>query len=61
MRHNVLSYSQGDCAFFLVEMSYGNNLNRVIVSHGVYIPGTDLRLAFFSPPRFNQVSQKDLF
>lgn len=61
MHHNVLSYSQGNCAFFMVEMSYGNNLNRVIVSHSVYIPSTDLRLTFFRPPWFNLSFQKDLF
>lgn len=61
MNHNVLSYPQGDCAFSLAEMLYGNNLKRIIVSHRVYIPGADLRLTFFRPLRFNLLSQKDLF
>lgn len=31
--------SQGDNAFSLLEMLYGNNSERIIVSHHVYIPG----------------------
>ena len=55
MHHNILSLSQGDCA---VSMSHGSDAKRVIVSHTVNIPGSNLRLTFFRPPWFNLVSSK---